>query len=257
MNESKAPKAVASVATAASTRAEVVIDEGLRDYMLRIYVKVALGLVLSAGLAYLTSSVPGIRDLLFKTATDDGAVSLAGITSVGWVVALAPLMIIMSYEPTLKKPARFKSATLYWSIVACMGASQGLLVLAFTGASVATTLLVTATAFGGLSLFGYATRKDLTALGSFLAVGLLGLLLGLGVNLLLHSPAVAFVTSAAGVLIFAGLIAYDTQRLKLAYYQLGEDADLGAASDVGALSLYVDFINLFQFLLLALSGERR
>src|SRR5690606_14701938 len=118
---------------------------------------------------------------------------------------------------------RMKSSVLYWSIAACMGAAQGVLVLAFTGASVALALAVTAVAFGGLSLFGYVVKRDLTAFGSFLTVGLIGLVLGLLANVILRSPTIAYVTSMAGVLIFAGLIAHDTQRLKLRYHELAED----------------------------------
>lgn len=235
---------------------EVEIDQGLRAYMLRIYLKVALGLVLSAALAYVTSSIPAVRDLLFDTAGAEAG-ALVGITPLGAIVALAPLVMLLSFETPAGAGAARRTRVLYWSIVACMGASQGILVLAFTGVSIATTLLITATAFGGLSLLGYVTRRDLSALASFLSVGLIGLLLALGVNLLLRSPAVAYISAMAGVLIFAGLIAYDTQRLKLAYRALSDEADLGPATDLGALSLYINFVNLFQFLLMLLAGERR
>ncbi len=138
-----------------------------------------------------------------------------------------------------------------------MGASLGVLALVYTGASLATTFLVTAAAFGGLSLFGYATKRDLTGFGSFLIVGLIGLIIAMVVNIFLQNSMMAFIINVLGVFIFAGLIAYDTQRLKMTYYQLGGDqAAMGVATNYGALSLYINFINLFQFLL-AIFGSRR
>jgi FtsH-binding integral membrane protein len=149
------------------------------------------------------------------------------------------------------------SGILYWTIVSLIGASLGVLTLVYTGGSIASTFLITATAFGGLSLFGYTTKRDLTGFGSFLMVGVIGLILASLVNLFLHSGPVNFLISVLGVFIFAGLIAYDTQRLKMTYYQLGGDQQaMGVATNYGALSLYINFINLFQFLL-SLFGNRR
>lgn len=236
----------------------LVVDEGLRSYMLSVYNKVALGLLLAAGLAYLTSSVPVARDLLFKTVASAAAPRLTGLTPLGSLVTIAPLLLLMFAGGALSKPSPARTGALYWSVVALIGASMGLLVLAFTGASITTTFAVSATAFGGLSLVGYATKKDLSGLGGFLAMGLVGLIATLAVNIFLHSPAAFYVANMAGVLIFAGLIAYDTQRLKLAYHKLsGDPAAVAAASNVGALALFINFINLFQFLLLMMSGDRR
>jgi FtsH-binding integral membrane protein len=138
-----------------------------------------------------------------------------------------------------------------------MGASLGVVMLIYTGASVVSTFLITATAFGALSLVGYTTKKDLTAFGSFLIIGLIGLILASVVNIFLKSTAMAFIVNIAGVLIFAGLIAYDTQRLKMSYYEMGGDESaMGVATNFGALSLYLNFINLFQFLL-SILGTRR
>jgi FtsH-binding integral membrane protein len=138
-----------------------------------------------------------------------------------------------------------------------IGASLGAITILYTGASIATTFLITATAFGGLSLVGYTTKKDLTGFGSFLIMGVIGLVIASIVNIFLKSPAMYFIINALGVLIFAGLTAYDTQRLKMTYYAIGGDQNaLGVATNYGALSLYLDFINLFQFLL-AFLGNRR
>jgi FtsH-binding integral membrane protein len=145
----------------------------------------------------------------------------------------------------------------YWTIVSLIGASLGLVVLTYTGASIGTTFLITATSFGALSLVGYTTKKDLTGMGSFLIMGLWGIVIASLVNMFLHLPAMAFVINILGVLIFAGLTAYDIQRLKMTYYQLGGNQEaMGVATNYGALSLYLDFINLFQFLLSFLGNRR-
>jgi hypothetical protein len=134
---------------------------------------------------------------------------------------------------------------------------MGILFLRYTNESIASTFFVTAAAFGGLSLFGYTTKKDLTGFGSFLIVGVIGLIVAGLVNMFLQSPMMQFIISVLGVFIFAGLIAFDTQRLKMTYYELGGDqAAMGVATNYGALSLYINFINLFQFLL-QLFGDRR
>ena len=142
-------------------------------------------------------------------------------------------------------------------MVALIGASLGVLFLVYTGSMIVTAFLVTAIAFGGLSLFGYTTKKDLSGIGSFLIVGLWGIILASIVNIFLHSSVVAFTVSVLGVLIFSGLIAWNTQRLKQTYYQLGGDqTGMAVATNYGALSLYLDFVNLFQFLLMFTGGRR-
>jgi FtsH-binding integral membrane protein len=238
----------------APERLDMSIDAGLRRFMIGVYNKVALGLVLSAGLAYLTSMVPPVRDAMFRM-TPDGR--FAGYTLIGMIVAFAPIVVLLGSMFAMRTPSARGAGFLYWTISALIGASLGVVGLVYTGASLATTFLITAAAFGGLSLFGYTTKKDLTRMGSFLLVGLVGLVVAMLVQMFWNPPGFSFVISMIGVLIFAGLIAYDTQRLKLTYHQLGGDAaGLGAASSYGALSLYLDFINLFQFLL-NLFGQRR
>jgi FtsH-binding integral membrane protein len=234
-------------------RADMALDAGLRTFMIGVYNKVALGLLVSAAVAWTTSSVAPVRDLLFLL-TADGR--LAGMTPLGWGVAFAPLAILLVSGFAMRNPTSGAANALYWTIVALMGASLGVLALAYTGASIASTFLITAAAFGALSLVGYTTKKDLTGFGSFLIVGVIGLIIASLVNLLLRWEALQFAVSVIGVFIFAGLIAYDNQRLKLTYYQLGDAASRGVATSFGALSLYINFINLFQFLL-SLFGQRR
>lgn len=235
-------------------RADMSVDAGLRSFMLGVYNKVALGLVVSAVLAYITGQVEPVQQLLYRV-TAEGR--LVGFQPLGYVVAFGPLALIMFGMFGLRNATPRSSGIYYWAIVAMMGASLGAITLVYTGASIFQTFLITATAFGGLSLFGYTTKKDLTAMGSFLLIGLIGLIIASLVNIFLQSSMMSFIVSVLGVLIFAGLIAFDTQRLKMTYYELGGDqAAMGVATNFGALSLYINFINLFQFLL-AIFGQRR
>jgi FtsH-binding integral membrane protein len=238
--------------TIPADRADMSVDAGLRSFMLGVYNKVALGLVLSAALAYLTGQFPPVRDLLYVQTARGW-----GMTVLGMVVAFAPLAVILFGAFAMRNATPRSSGALYWTIVALIGAGLGGITLVYTGGSIASTFLITATAFGALSLFGYTTKKDLTGFGSFLIVGLIGLIVASVVNMFLMNSMMQFLISVIGVFIFAGLIAYDTQRLKMTYYQLGGDqAAMGVATNYGALSLYINFINLFQFLL-QLFGQRR
>jgi FtsH-binding integral membrane protein len=235
--------------------ADMAVDAGLRAFMLGVYNKVALGLLLSAALAFLTASYPPVRDLLYRV-TDDGR--LVGFTTLGTVIRFAPLALILVSMFAMRNPSPRSAGALYWLFVSTIGAGLGVWILAYTGVSVATTFLVTATAFGGLSLYGYVTKKDLSGFGSFLIVGLIGLFIAMIANMLLHSAMIAFIVNVIGVLIFAGLIAYDTQKLKMTYYALGgNEAAMNVATSYGALNLYLDFINLFQFLMMLLGGGNR
>jgi FtsH-binding integral membrane protein len=237
--------------TIPADRADMSVDAGLRSFMLGVYNKMALGLLLSAALAYVTGSFAPVRDLMFTVA--NGRV---GYSVLGLVVAFAPLAVILFSSFTRNVTARSAGIT-YWTIVSLIGASLGVVVLRYTGASIASTFLLTATAFGALSLVGYTTKKDLTGFGSFLIMGVWGLLGAMLINIFLHNSMMALIVNVLGVLIFAGLIAYDTQKLKMTYYQVGGDQNAASvATNFGALSLYLDFINLFQFLL-AFFGNRR
>jgi FtsH-binding integral membrane protein len=238
--------------TVPAERADMSVDAGLRSFMIGVYNKVALGLVLSAALAYLTGQFPPVRDVLYVQTARGW-----GMTLPGMIVAFAPLAVMLFGMFALRNATPRSSGAFYWTIVALIGAGLGGLTLVYTGASIASTFLITAAGFGALSLFGYTTKKDLTGFGSFLLVGLIGLVIASIVNLFLMNSMMQFIISVLGVLIFAGLIAYDTQRLKMTYYDLGgNEAAMGVATNFGALSLYINFINLFQFLL-QLFGQRR
>jgi FtsH-binding integral membrane protein len=175
----------------------------------------------------------------------------------GMVVQFSPIVLLFGSMFFMKNPTAGGVNLLYWAVVATIGAGMGILFLRYTNESIASTFFVTAAAFGGLSLFGYTTKKDLSGLGSFLIMGLIGLVIAMVVNMFLQSGMMALIISGIGVLIFSGLIAFDTQRLKMTYYSLGGDqAAMGVATGFGALSLFVNFVNLFQFLLMFLGGNR-
>ena len=232
---------------------DMAMDVGLRAFMLGVYNKVALGLVLSAVLAFITGTVPAVRDLLWQT----NAMGRRGFTLLGMVIAFSPLAILL-FQGFARRQSPQSANLTYWAIVSLIGASLGTVFMLYSGVAVFQTFLVTAVAFGGLSLVGYTTKRDLTGMGSFLIMGLVGLIVAMVVSMFLHSAMLVFAINAIGVLIFSGLIAFNTQRLKMNYYQLGGDqAAMSVATSWGALSLYLDFINLFQFLLYFMGGSRR
>jgi uncharacterized protein len=229
------------------------VDAGLRAFMLGVYNKVGLGLALSAVLAWVTGTYEPVQRLLFTV----DATGHLNYTILGMVVAFAPLVILMT-QMFMRRTSPQAALFTYWAIVALIGASLGLLFIVYSNVSIFQTFLVTAAAFGGLSLVGYTTKRDLTAMGSFLIMGVWGLVFAMVASFFFHSPALSRAINLIGVLIFAGLIAYDTQRLKLMYHQMGGDtAAMSVATSYGALSLYLDFINLFRFLLYFMGGSRR
>ncbi|MDB5448574.1 MAG: hypothetical protein JWQ97_3891 [Phenylobacterium sp.] len=239
--------------TIPADRADMSVDAGLRSFMLGVYNKMALGLVLSAALAWVTADFAPVQQLLYNVSPDG---RLVGFTPIGMIIRFVPLAVILG-AMFIRNPSPRAAGAIYWSVVAAIGAGLGVWLLAYTGSSVALTFLITASAFGALSLVGYTTKKDLTGFGSFLIMGLFGLILASLVGMFLHLPGLSFIINVLGVLIFAGLVAYDTQRLKMTYYQLGGDAgSMAVATNYGALNLYLNFINLFQFLL-QFTGNRR
>ncbi len=239
--------------TPAPAQADMAVDAGLRSFMLGVYNKLALGLLVAGALAYLTGNVPAVQQLLFAVGPD----GRVGLTVLGIVVQFLPVVLLFGSMFFMKNPTAGGVNLLYWAVVASIGAGMGILFLRYTGSSLASTFFVTAASFGALSLIGYTTKKDLTAMGSFLIMGVIGLLIASVVNMFMQSGVFYLIISGLGVLIFAGLIAYDTQRLKMTYYALGGDqAAMGVATGFGALSLFINFVNLFQFLLAFMGGNR-
>jgi uncharacterized protein len=218
------------------------IDTGLRRYMLSIYNYMASGVLLS-----------GIVALLF--ARSGMAAQMVG-SPLMWIVMLSPLGVVLAMSFGANRMQTSTIQILFWTFCVLMGLSLSTIFLVYTGASIASTFFATAAAFAGLSLVGYTTKRDLTAMGTFMAMGVIGLLVAMVINIFLQSSGLQMAISLLGVLIFAGLTAYDTQRLKQQYYQLAGTDFAGKAVVLGALSLYLDFINMFQFLL-AFMGDRR
>jgi FtsH-binding integral membrane protein len=210
-------------------------DEGLRKHMLSIYNYMASAVLLT-GIVALVSASSGLT------------LAIAG-TPLMWVVMLAPLAFVLAMSFGLNKMSKSTLNILFWAYATVMGLSLSTIFLVYTGESIAVTFFATAGAFAGLSLFGYTTKKDLSGFGSFLIMGVVGLIIAGLVNLFLQSSAMSFVISGIGVLIFAGLTAYDTQRLKEEYAHLRGTEYIGKAVIMGALNLYLDFINMFTFLL--------
>jgi len=242
--------------TEAPSRArETAVDEGLRSYMLGIYNYMTGGVLLTGIVAMLVYRVPFLTELFYSVQQTAQGPQLSP-NLLGWLAMIAPLGFVLVLSFGIQKLKASTAQTLFWVFAGVMGLSISHIFFTFTGASIARTFFVTAAAFGALSLYGYTTKRDLSALGKFLFMGLIGLLIAIVVNLFLQSTMLQFIVSCGGVLIFAGLTAYDTQRLKNMYYQVaGSSEMLAKASVMGALSLYLDFINMFMFLL-QLMGAR-
>ena len=216
------------------------IDEGLRAYMLKVYNLMALGLAITGLAAYgtyaLAVSNPAFAQLLFAS-------------PLRWVVMLAPLAMVFFLSFRVHKMSVSAAQTTFWVYAALMGLSLSSIFLVFTGQSIVQTFFITAASFGALSLYGYTTKKDLSGFGSFLIMGLFGLIIASLVNIFLQSSAMGFAISVIGVLIFAGLTAYDTQKIKEMYFDGDDAVVMGRKAIMGALTLYLDFINLFMFML--------
>ena len=227
----------------AGTRTDAAIDEGLRAYMIRVYNLMALGLGIT-GLAAWGA---------FNFAVADGQLTAFGqliyASAFRWVVILAPLALVFFLSFRIHKMSVSAAQTTFWAYSALVGLSLSTIFLVYTGESIVRTFFITAASFGALSLWGYTTKRDLSGMGSFLFMGLIGIILASLVNLFLGSSALQFAISVIGVLVFAGLTAYDTQQIKEMYYEGDGALVAGRKAIMGALRLYLDFINLFMFLL--------
>ena len=222
-------------------RTDVQYDEGLRSYMLGIYNYMATALAVTGisaiGLATWAQSNPAVANAVYNS-------------PLKWVLMLAPLAFVMVISFGINKLSKAAATGVFYAFAAVMGASMSWIFMVYSLGSISQTFFVTAAAFAGLSLYGYTTKRVLSGIGSFLMMGLIGLILAMVVNIFLQSSALGFAISAIGVLIFAGLTAYDTQRLKHMYDSVAHNGEMMAkASIMGALSLYLNFVNMFMFLL--------
>ncbi|MEP2715465.1 Bax inhibitor-1/YccA family protein [Pseudophaeobacter sp.] len=240
------------------------IDAGLRAHMNKVYGTMSVGTFITFVAAWALSN-------LAVTADPSGASAMIGegkyLTSFGnaiymsplkWVIMFAPLAFIFGFGAAANRMPAAGVQLLFYAFATVMGLSLSSIFLIYTGQSIIQVFLVTSIAFAGLSLYGYVTKKDLSGMGTFLMMGLIGLIVAMVVNLFLQSGAMTFAISVIGVLIFAGLTAYDTQKIKTTYLEMAHSGDqewLGKAAIMGALSLYLDFINMFMFLL-QLLGNR-
>ena len=229
----------------------VVFDEGLRKHMLSIYNYMTSGVLLS-----------GIIALVFA----ETGIALTMVSSpIMWLVVLSPLAIVLAMSFGRNKFSTGALQVMFWAFAALMGASLSTIFLRYTGGSIAVTFFATSAAFAGLSLFGYTTKKNMSGMGSFLIMGVVGLIVAMLANMFIQSPGLMYAISFIGVLIFAGLTAYDTQRLKMEYLAVQEAKitnpnvaahyPVGKMVILGALTLYLDFINMFQFLLSFLGSQ--
>jgi FtsH-binding integral membrane protein len=235
-------------------RTDADIDQGLRSYMLKVYNLMALGVALTGLVAYAFASIAVAND----PATTVAMFGKIPLTAVGaavyasplkWVVMLAPLAPVLFLSFGIERISAFTAQLLFWVYAGLVGLSLSSIFLVYTGASITQTFAVTAATFAALSLYGYTTKRSLSAMGSFLMMGLFGLIIASIVNIFLGSSALNFAISAIGVLIFAGLTAYDTQKIKEMYLESAGFEAINKMAIMGALNLYMDFINLFLFML--------
>lgn len=216
---------------------------GLRDFMLKVYNLMAIALVVTGLVAMAASSSPALMMTIFGS-------------PLKWVVMFAPLAVVFFLSARIQSMSYSTAQMVFWGYAALVGLSLSSIFMVFTGESIARVFFITSATFGATSLYGYTTKKDLSGFGSFLFMGVIGIVIAGLVNLFLQSSALQFAISAIGVLVFTGLTAYDTQMIKDTYYTASEDDSLGKIALMGALSLYLDFINLF-ISLMQLLGQRR
>jgi len=229
------------------------IDEGLRTHMNKVYGLMSVAMLVTGLIAYivgtdLASARMGQDTMLLSP----GLLETMFTSPVRYIIMFAPLLVVFAFGAAINRMSENTARLVFFAFAGLMGLSISWIFAIYTSMSIATTFFVTAIAFAGLSLWGYTTKKDISGWGSFLIMGVIGLIVAMLVNMWLQSPAIQFAVSGIGVLIFAGLTAYDTQKIKTTYLQMaagGQTEWLGKAAIMGALSLYLDFINMFMFLL--------
>jgi len=221
---------------------QALFDEGLRQHMLRVYNYMALGLVITGIVAFIVGSTPALYVPIFST-------------PLKWVVMLAPLAFVFFFSFRIQTMSSSTAQMTFWAFCAVMGLSLASIFLVFTKTSIAQTFFITAAMFGAISLYGYTTKRDLSKMGSFLMMGLFGIIIAGIVNIFLGSSALQFAISVIGIVVFVGLTAYDTQNIKEQYSENYDQESSQKLAVFGALSLYLNFVNLFQ-LLLNFTGER-
>ena len=247
----------ATTRPAGSAAQTAALDQGLRAYMLGVYNWMSSGLLLTAIVAYAVANTP-LRGAFYQEVSNAFGQVIMRPTALATICMIAPLGFVMVLSFGVNRLSRTAAQALYWAFAAVMGASLSNIFLVYAHGSIASTFLVTAGTFAGMSIWGYTTNKDLSGMGSFLIMGLFGIILASLVNLFFHLPAISLAVSLLGVVIFTGLTAWDTQRIKVSYlnYAYADGPDQAAKRSVyDALNLYLNFINLFM-MLLQLTGNR-
>lgn len=228
------------------------VDEGLRSFMVKVYNYMTGGLLLTALTAYLTLNT-SLINVFFSVNREANTIGLSGL---GWLMFLAPLIMVLVFNWAISRGTSAQVQGIFWAFAAVMGASLAPILLIYTTASMTRVFLITAATFGAMSLYGYTTKRDLTAMGSFMIMGLWGLIIASIVNIFMQSPTVYYVLSYISVIVFVGLTAYDTQMIRNLYYQADHEDIATKKAVSGALELYMDFINLF-ISLLRIMGDRK
>jgi len=240
------------------------IDAGLRAHMNKVYGTMSVGMLITALASWAISGLAMTTDPSLASATMPNGVMLTdlGVTiytsPLRWVIMFAPLGVVLLFSAAINRLSASAAQLIFYVFAGLMGLSISWIFLSYTGFSIIQTFLVTSIAFAGLSLYGYTTKRDISAWGSFLIMGVIGLIVASVVNIWLQSAAIVFAVSVLGVLIFAGLTAYDTQKIKTTYLQMAQNGDsewIAKSAIMGALKLYLDFLNMFMFLL-QLFGNR-
>ncbi len=227
------------------------IDQGLRAHMNKVYGTMSVGMLITFAVAWAVGTSPALLAIFRDPITLQPNI-------LGWIVMFAPLAMVFGFGAMINRFSAAAAQTFFYAFAAVMGLSMAWIFVAFTGLSIANVFLITSISFAGLSLYGYTTKKDISGWGTFLIMGVIGLIVAMVVNIFLQSPAIMFAISILGVLIFAGLTAYDTQKIKndyIAHAAHGDQEWLAKSAIMGALNLYLDFINMFMFLL-QLFGNR-
>ena len=226
---------------ATAGRADVAVDAGLRAHMLSVYNYMTSGVLLTGIVALLFAETGAVMALINPNS--------GGLSLLGYVAAFAPLGLVLWMSFGINRLSTGTAQILYWAYAVLMGVSLSTIFLVYTNGSIALTFFATAAAFASLSLYGYTTKRDLSAMGTFLIMGVVGLIVASIVNIFWMNDTFSLVIAALGVLIFAGLTAYDTQKIKSMYFAVAGTDFIGKAAIMGALTLYLDFINMFLFLL--------
>ena len=229
-----------------------VIDEGLRQYMLKVFNYMGMGLCITALSAYIIANT----SLLFYMLKINSAGQITGLSAIGWIVTFAPLFLIFQFYSALRNGSYATVQILFWTYSALVGASLGTILIAYTASSITRVFLITAAMFGTMSLIGYTTKRDLTAFRSFLMMGLVGVIIASIVNIFMNSSGMYYMLSYVSVVLFTGFTAYDIQKIK-GMYIAGDNEEMSSRKAIsGALALYLDFLNLF-IALIRIMGDRK